>query len=153
MRASEADVIEREVRIAARPETVFAFLIDPGKMVRWMGMAALLEPRPGGTYRVAINERIVARGQYVEVVPHQRVVFTFGWERESPVTPGSTTVEVTLIPDGDATILRLVHRGLPAHQTAVHTDGWKRYLARLVIAAAGGDPGPDPLAQPDASMA
>jgi uncharacterized protein YndB with AHSA1/START domain len=150
--AEAADVIEREVRIAARPETVFAFLTDPSKMVRWMGMAALLEPRPGGTYRVAINERIVARGQYVEVIPPRRIIFTFGWERESPVTPGSSTVEVTLIPDGEATILRLVHRGLPAAEVATHTDGWNRYLARLLVAAPGGDPGPDPLADPRATM-
>jgi len=39
-------VIEREIRIAARPETVFAFWTDPGKMARWMGRDVRLDPRP-----------------------------------------------------------------------------------------------------------
>ena len=30
-----ATVVEREVRIAARPETVFEFFTDPEKMVLW----------------------------------------------------------------------------------------------------------------------
>ena len=46
----ETDVVEREVRIAARPETVFAFFTDPVKMLRWKGISATLDPRPGGIY-------------------------------------------------------------------------------------------------------
>ena len=42
-----ATVVEREVRIAARPETVFDFFIDPEKMRQWKGRAEL-DPQPGG---------------------------------------------------------------------------------------------------------
>ena len=50
----------------------------------------------------------------------------------------------TLKADGDRTIVRLEHRGFP-DENAVreHTEGWDHYLARLQVAAAGGDPGPD----------
>jgi hypothetical protein len=53
-------------------------------------------------------------------------------------------VEVDLTADGDATIVRLVHRDLPAEATGAHGEGWDLYLPRLAIAAAGGDPGPAP---------
>jgi uncharacterized protein YndB with AHSA1/START domain len=88
----------------------------------------------------------VAVGEYVEVDPPNRVVFTFGWEGDgNPTPPGSTTVEITLTPDGDGTKVRLVHTGLPSAESAErHGEGWDTYLARLEIAAAGGDAGPDP---------
>ena len=143
----ESDVIERQIRIAARPETVFSFFTDPDKMTRWKGKSATLDPRPGGIYRVDINGRNVARGEYVEVVPHSRVVFTWGWEGDSsPLPPGSSKVEVSLIPDGDGTIVRLRHLGLSPEQRQAHAEGWEHYMPRLALAAAGGDPGPDPSA-------
>ena len=146
--AGEPDAVQREVRIAARPETVFAFFVDPAKMVLWKGSQAELDPRPGGVYRVHVLPGNVARGEYVEVVPHRRVVFTWGWEGEnSPLAPGASTVEVTLEPDGDGTIVRLVHRGLATDEArGLHATGWEHFLPRLQVAASGGDPGPDPWA-------
>ncbi len=141
----EADAVVREVRIAARPETVFQFFTDPAKMVLWKGTDAALDPRPGGIYRVNVTGRDIARGEYVEVVPYSRIVLTWGWEGEGqPVPPGSSTVEVTFQPDGDGTLVRLRHSGLTPEGAAQHAEGWEHYLPRLAIAAAGGDPGPDP---------
>lgn len=81
-------------------------------------------------------------------MPHSRVVFTWGWEAEGhPIPPGSSTVEISLEPDGQGTLLRLLHRGLPADALAEHGHGWDHYLARLATTGAGGDPGPDPMAQ------
>jgi len=88
----------------------------------------------------------------VEVIPYRRVVFTWGWEGgkegSSPVPPGSSTVEITLTPDGDGTIVRLVHRDLPEGERDKHAQGWELYLDRLAVVASGRDPGPDPNAQP-----
>jgi uncharacterized protein YndB with AHSA1/START domain len=142
-KASEA--IEREVRVAASPEVVFGFFIDPAKMILWKGLDAMLDARPGGIYRVVVTNNDIARGEYVEIVPHSRVVFTWGWEN-SPIPPGSTTVEISLTPDGDGTIVRLRHTGLASEAVLQHDQGWNHYLSRLVIAAGGGDPGPDPHA-------
>ena len=133
--------IEREIRVEARPETVFAFFIDPGKYVRWKGKLAELDPRPGGIYRVDVDGEHVARGEFVEIVPYRRVVFTWGWEDASnPVQPGTSTVEIELVPDGDATIVRLVHHGLPEEAVAGHAEGWDFFLPRLMEAAGDRSP-------------
>jgi uncharacterized protein YndB with AHSA1/START domain len=144
------EAVEREVRIAASPETVFDFLVDPEKQILWMGRRAELDARPGGIYRVEINEQSTARGEFVEVDPPSRVLMTFGWEGQETgegahdVPPGSSRVEVTLEPDGDGTLVRLRHYGLPEQAREMHGQGWELYLGRLAVAAAGGDPGPDP---------
>ncbi len=144
--------VERELRIAARPEIVFSYFTDPEKLRRWKGVEAELDPRPGGIYRVNVTGGDVARGEYVAVEPPRRIVFTWGWEGEGQaVPPGSSTVEVTFEPDGDGTLLRLRHSGLDAAQREAHSVGWEHYLPRLALAAAGADPGPDPWAAGEAS--
>lgn len=140
------DAVELEVRIDARPETVFAFFTEPEKLLRWMGIGAELDPRPGGIFRLDVTGRDISRGEYLEVVPHSRIVFSFGWEGEEQAAPaGSSIVEVTLTPDGEGTRLRLRHHGLPEAALAEHRHGWGHYLGRLSIAAAGGDAGVDPM--------
>jgi uncharacterized protein YndB with AHSA1/START domain len=147
MAVEATGVVTREIRIEARPETVFEFLTDPDLLLRWKGTEAALDPRPGGIYRVVVNPRSTVRGEYVEVVPHSRVVFTWGFEEpDATVPPGSSTVEATLTPDGEGTILRLVHRDLPEPSRPQHDIGWEHFLDRLRRAAAGDDPGPDPWA-------
>jgi uncharacterized protein YndB with AHSA1/START domain len=146
----QRSVIEREIRIAASPETVFDYFVDPDKMVEWKGRKAELDPRPGGLYRVDINDQAVVRGEYVEIDAPSRVVFTWGWEGTSnPVPPGSSRVEISLQPDGDGTLVRLRHLDLPEAEREIHGHGWDHYLSRLAQAAAGKDPGSDPNATPD----
>ncbi|HEY7133648.1 MAG TPA: SRPBCC family protein [Acidimicrobiia bacterium] len=143
---NELDV---SVRIDASASTVFRFFTDPVRMCEWMGVAADADPRPGGTYRVDVTGRDVASGSYVEIVPHERVVWTWGWEGNPDFPPGSSTVEVTLEADGDATVVRLRHTGLPDGPSAArHREGWEHYLARLVAAGTGSDAGRDPWVQP-----
>jgi uncharacterized protein YndB with AHSA1/START domain len=87
-------------------------------------------------------------GEFVEVDPPSRVVFTWGWEGNAHVPPGSTTVEITLEADGEETIATLRHSGLPDEKAVQeHTQGWEHYLSRLEIAGGGGDPGPDPISE------
>jgi uncharacterized protein YndB with AHSA1/START domain len=147
---SRTQAIEREVRIDASPETVFDFFTDPAKMVQWKGAEATLDPRPGGVYRVQMNEQAIAVGEYVVVDPPNRLVFTWGWEGDFAATPpGSSTVDVTFTPDGDGTVVRLVHSGLPSPESAeLHGQGWDEYMPRLAIAAAGGEAGEDPNNNP-----
>jgi uncharacterized protein YndB with AHSA1/START domain len=139
------DAVEVEVRIAAKPETVFDFFVEPDKMIQWIGRASELDPRPGGRFHCEANPDAIAVGEYVEVDAPHRVVFTWGWEGEDSVTPpGSSRVEVLLTPDGDGTHLRLLHHDLPSAESAEkHGHGWRHYLDRLAIAATGGDPGTD----------
>ena len=134
----------REVVMDASPATIFPFLTDPAQHVRWMGTEAELDPRVGGAYRVLALGKNPGVGEFVEVVPDRRVVFTFGWDQPNhPIPPRSTEVEITLIPDGTKTRVRLVHRGLPDDAVSDHNSGWGHYLDRLAIVAAGGVVGPD----------
>jgi len=136
-------VVERW--IGAPPETVFAYFTDPERWLRWQGVEAALEPRDGGAFRMNVRGDGWAAGRFVEVRPPERVVFTWGWEGQDGLPPGSTTVEIDLRADGGGTTLTLRHRGLPDDTAAEqHRAGWDHYLDRLRIVAAGGDPGPDP---------
>jgi uncharacterized protein YndB with AHSA1/START domain len=138
--------LTREIVIGANPETIFPFLIDPEQHLRWMGTDVELDPRPGGVHRVLVGGRHPSVGEFVEVVPNERVVFTFGWdEPDHPIPAGYTEIEITLIPDGDKTRVHFVHRGLPDDALADHTSGWDHYLDRLASVVGGDDPGPDTL--------
>ncbi len=150
MAVRQDKAVEREVRIAARPETVFEIFTDPEKQLLWMGRRAELDARPGGIYLVEINDEVTARGEFIEVEPSSRVMFTFGWEGqqagqgEHGVPPGLSRVEITRQPDGEGTLVRLRHLDLPEQAREMHGQGWELYLARLEIATTGGDLGPDP---------
>ncbi len=151
--ATATGVIERELRIAARPETVFPFFTDPEKLVQWMARKATLDARPGGVFRVDYNGFDIMRGEYLEVSPPNRVVFTWGWESEgNSVPPGASRVEVTLTADGAGTLLRMVHSGLPEPTVSSHIEGWDHFLPRLAIRSAGGDPGKDEWAPREAEL-
>jgi uncharacterized protein YndB with AHSA1/START domain len=134
----------KEITINAPPDAVFEYLIDPKKMIEWMGTEAVLQPDPGGEYRVICGGLNPSAGEFVEVVQNKRVVFTFGWDVPNhPIPAGSTRVEITLEPVGNSTLLRLAHTGLPTDAIDDHLRGWSYYLGRLVQVCEGVDPGPD----------
>lgn len=139
-------VVRREVQIAAPQATVFAFLTDPEKILSWMGAEATTEVQPGGLYLLkGVGTRAkTARGAFREVVPIHRLAYTFGWDGDEEVPPGSSLVEIDLVERDGGTLLRMTHSGLPnATQCANHNKGWAHYMARLAMAAAGQDPGID----------
>ena len=141
---TEPLVVRRETHIAAPPATVFAFLTDPEKILSWMGTEAKTEMHPGGLYLLkGVNGR-VARGAFREVVPVHRLAYSFGWEGDEEVPPGSGLVEIDLIDRDGGTLVRMTHSGLPnAAQAAGHGKGWAHYFGRLAMAAAGRNPGID----------
>ena len=156
--------VEIIVHVPAAPADVFAYFTDPDRYVRWMGSEARLEPVPGGVYRVAMANGFAAAGTFAEVTAPHRVVFSWGFAdaeaaahtKHAPgQTPpsgegmpaGSTQVTVTFEDAGGGTRLTLRHEDLPSDELrAAHDVAWNTYLPRLAVAAAGGDPGPDPHA-------
>ena len=129
------------VRIAARPDVVFAYFTDPALITTWLAESATLDPRPGGAFDVDVAGNPV-RGRFVEVDAPHRVVFTWGVEGEAGMPPGSTTVEVKLAADGEDTVVTLTHRGLTGDFRRSHEDGWPRRLGALAPIAAGARSGP-----------
>jgi uncharacterized protein YndB with AHSA1/START domain len=127
-------------RLNAPPAKVYAAWTDPEKIVRWFGRAdakadsfqADIDPQVGGRFRVSFStasEYYRVGGVYREVVPNQRLVFSWAWhstpERESQVT-------VSLKPDGDGTLL-IVHHEQLFDQAARdgHERGWVASLDKL----------------------
>lgn len=140
-------LVDTTISIAAPPSEVYALLTQADLLIEWMAPIASLDARPGGEVTWTHQNGDTVRGEFVELVPDRRVVFTYGWERaDVGVPPGSTVVEIDLRPTPAGTELRLVHRGLEGPMANAHAGGWANYLARLATCAEGRDPGPDPLA-------
>jgi len=134
-----ADVV-RTIEIAAPRDLVFQYFVDSARFARWWGEGSSVDPRPGGTVRICYPGGQVASGQFKEIVPPDRVVFTYGYEGDrQPIPPGTTRVSVTLeeIPSGTRVTLR--HAGLPSEDLVrEHTQGW-RYQFSLFSKTVGAE--------------
>ena len=75
---ADDDAVTCEIVVAAPPQEVFAWFVRPELLVRWIGIDAQLEPRPGGLFRFEIAEGEWCSGRYLKVVPGRRVVVTWG---------------------------------------------------------------------------
>ena len=147
------DDVVHELVVSAPAEQVFDMFTDPRQLVRWIGISADLQPRPGGRFRFEVTPGQFCEGQYIIVERPGRLVFTWGWTDLSfGLAPGTSRVEVTLTgsgQDASRTRLRLVHSGLAGDLGLLHDDGWSRFLARLAAAAAGDDAPAYPIQRPD----
>jgi uncharacterized protein YndB with AHSA1/START domain len=133
------------VHIDAEPERVFDYFTKPEAILRWMGDYAVLDPVPGGQFTLDING-VPVRGRYLAVERPRRLLISWGHAGSERLPPGASTLEVTFTPSDGGTTVTVVHSGLPAPEAAQHRVGWSHFLERLVTAAAGDDPGPDPWA-------
>ncbi len=132
-----SDIVSLEFSVAADPATAWSFWIQPERLTRWMGRTATIDPRPGGEIRVDYGNAIVMRGAFVDLDEPSRLAFTWGWEDPAEVVrPGGSLVEVTFQPDGDGTLLRLRHSGLPEGERESHLEGWEHFRPRLIDAVA-----------------
>jgi uncharacterized protein YndB with AHSA1/START domain len=121
-----------ELTIDAPATVVWEHLTTADGLVRWVGPEAVAEPVPGGALRWVHPNGATVVGRFVELVPHRRLVFTYGWEDgRMGVPPGSTTVEIDLAEEDGVTTLRLVHRGLPPAVVEDHEHGWAYFLGVL----------------------
>lgn len=130
-------------RIAAPPHVVYTYLTESSKWSRWQGVDATVEARPGGIFVLKMPDGATARGQFVELEPDRKVVFTWGWVDHPGVPPGSTTVEIEIDADEHGSLVTLTHRDLPGDEIDTHTTGWRHYVLRLGAAAEGKELEPD----------
>jgi len=125
-------------RLRARPEKVYAAWADPLNLVQWFAQAqakpgslkAELDVRVGGRYRISFSdekgEYFEVGGVYREVVPNERLTFTWAWhstpERESLVT-------ISIRAEGSGSLLIFNHEQF-ADETARdnHKRGWGTFL-------------------------
>jgi uncharacterized protein YndB with AHSA1/START domain len=119
---------------------VFSALTDPAKMAQWFfGM-------PGGSAKVANDLRIggkytvemagsscgVQQGTYLEIVPPERLVFTWTMSKDGSLTK----VTVELFEEEEGTKLVLTHE-LPEQHVAGHREGWNICFDHLALFLAG----------------
>ena len=153
----DGDAVIHEITLPVPVEQAFGMFTDPRQLIRWIGISADLEPRPGGRFRFEVVPGQFCEGQYVVVDPPGRLVFTWGWTDPGfGLPPGTSRVEVTLTRSGDdgrGTWLRLVHTGLAGGLGLLHEDGWSQFLARLAAVTSGGEPGAYPAQQPGERLA
>ena len=125
-------------RLNAPPAKVYAAWIDPQMIARWFGPAgvesveAKTDLRIGGRYHIIMHvpgDRHDVMGIYREVMPNEKLVFTWAWkstpERESLVT-------LTFKPDGAGTLLTLLHEQFfDADARDRHQQGWAGAIDKL----------------------
>jgi uncharacterized protein YndB with AHSA1/START domain len=151
--ADQGLTVEVEHRVKGSPDTAFEYFVDPEKHRRWQGVEVELDPRPGGVYAVALAPQVWIRGEYLAVERPHRLLLSWGVESSiglppvlEGVPPGASTVEISFLPDGDGTIIRVRHTGLPREEAQwAYGFGWNSYLPRLVAVLEGGDAGEDPF--------
>jgi uncharacterized protein YndB with AHSA1/START domain len=148
-----ADRIEREIRIEAPIEVVWAVITEPDQISQWFANEVDIEARPGaeGTFTFVNRETGKASSYNVHVErlePPYR--FAFRWVYPDGVVPGPTNaplVEFTLAEESDeVTRLTLVESGIRAtawddaekeRYYAEHEAGWERMTGRLWDYASG----------------
>ena len=123
----------------ATPQAVYTAWTDPQKIVKWFGpdagpvKQAETDVRTGGRYAVNFHtedgEEHHVSGTYLEVVPNQKLVFTWAW-RTMPERASLVTVLVK--PGGEGTMMTLIHEQFfdePARDR--HREGWTGCLDKL----------------------
>jgi uncharacterized protein YndB with AHSA1/START domain len=126
-------------RFKASPARVYAAWTDPEKVKRWMGpegvevLSAENDARAGGRFRWIMRapsgETHDVSGSYREVVPNEKLVFTWAW-KSTPDRVSQVTVEIK--PDGDGTLLTLTHEQFFDEDTRNHHEhGWVGSLGKL----------------------
>ena len=127
----------KEIWIDAAPEKVFPYLVEPDLLTTWIGEESWNDPRPGGVFRLKFNGENTVLGEFVEIDPPRRVVFTWGSEERESLPAGSTRVAFDLEPENGGTRVRLRHSELPTEQEVEqHTKGWDYFLPLLAKVAA-----------------
>jgi uncharacterized protein YndB with AHSA1/START domain len=127
----------------ASREAVFEAWTSPEVMRRWFAAEhdwatprAEVDLRTGGRVTVSMSEAggepvHTFRGEYLEVTPPERLVFTVEWQGEdADGVVGTVTVEFREV--GDRTTVVLTHTGLASEQSRHdHEDGWTNCLDNL----------------------
>lgn len=103
----------------------------------WSTPVAEIDLTVGGSYRICFSSpegKIFHEvGEYREIQPPERLVYTCGFEGDFTEQPEETVVNVEFDELGDKTRIRVEHQGyLRAEDRDAHQRGWPLFLDQLV---------------------
>ena len=145
MGTSDGSPVQLTRVLRAPPGKVFAAWTDPALLEPWwigvggwVDAKADVDLRVGGGYHLSMRDDRGAQhgvvGAYTEVVPAERLSFTWTWENDPSVMRGSegSLVDVVLREAPDGTQVSLTHTGLGEKLVRdMHEEGWNALLTRL----------------------
>jgi uncharacterized protein YndB with AHSA1/START domain len=128
--------------INAPPARVYAAWTDPAQLKQWWGPEGVrtrnfaADTQAGGKYRWDLinqgGEEMSVFGEYLELVPGKKIVFTWKWDDDDVWENRNSIVTVELSDREGATELLLKHEQLPSEESRDrHNDGWNSVLDRL----------------------
>lgn len=134
--APDPSAIRLERRFDAPAEAVFDAWLSPEVLRRWWPAGAdwetpvaEVDPRVGGGLRLVMRspdgEEFGGSGEYLEITPPKRLVFTWTWDGHEGHR-GTQRIEIDFNqrPDGTTTVV-LINRGLPDEESRrSHREGW-----------------------------
>jgi len=127
--------VRQTVTIKSPPEVVFKALTQADELMRWFPTRVESDPRPGGKFKFTwefanANENGSQQGEYVEVLPNQKLSYT--WTAES--IPTLVTFNLTEV--GGETTVELDHASVQNgadHEKLheMHANQWGFFMMNL----------------------
>jgi len=128
--------------IKAPTDRVYDAWTDPAQLREWFGPENVrtrnieADVRVGGEYRWDLTnsegEEMSAFGEYKELIPGKKIVFTWQWDDDEAWENRTSVVTIELAKRRDGTELRLRHERLPSEESRDrHNEGWNSLLDRL----------------------
>jgi len=122
-------VLNRTLVIRASREIVFGFFTDSARWAAWWGGGSTIDARPGGAMRIRYPDGTEVAGEVLEVSRPQRIVFTYGYVKGTPIPPGGSRVTIRLDPHDEGTSLTLTHEFADEEIRDQHVQGWRYQLS------------------------
>ena len=144
MTTQSSDKLSLEIKrfINAPRARVYAAWTDPAQLKEWWGPETVrtrnfaADVRVGGKYRWDLinqeDEEMSVFGEYRELVPEKKIVFTWKWDDDDVWENRNSVVTVELFDAAGGTELHLRHEQLPSTESRDrHNEGWNSVLDRL----------------------
>lgn len=118
--------------VGAKPTAVYYALTNGAAMREWLSNNSQVATRVGGPIYLYWQQGYYASGEFKELVPDEKVVFSWQGKGETAVS----TVTINLSPTDSGTQVELIHSDLPTGEDAAALrqslkDGWEAGLANL----------------------
>jgi uncharacterized protein YndB with AHSA1/START domain len=134
-------VLELEWVVDSQRERIFSALTDSAELARWWGPTGYtmteidLDLRVGGGYRFTMQppggDPFHLAGEFLEIEPPRRVVYTFRYEEPDP-DDRETVVALSLEEVGDGTHVSLSQGDFATEaRIELHRGGWRDSLEKL----------------------